>query len=104
MQILLFIPSKTCQAQLPNGFSLPLIGYRADVRDVLLGHPHGLAALPQNAKVGSSSPRRQAQLLAMRPDLRIESIRGNVQTRLSKLDSGEFDAIVLAQAGLSRLN
>ena len=94
---------KDLPAQLPNGFSLPLIGYRADVRDVLLGHPHGLAALPQNAKVGSSSPRRQAQLLAMRPDLRIESIRGNVQTRLSKLDSGEFDAIVLAQAGLSRL-
>lgn len=94
---------KDLPAQLPEGFSLPLIGYRDDVRDVLLGHPQGLAALPQNAKVGSSSPRRQAQLLAMRPDLRIESIRGNVQTRLSKLDSGEFDAIVLAQAGLSRL-
>ena len=94
---------KDLPAQLPEGFSLPLIGYRDDVRDVLLGHPQGLAALPKNAKVGSSSPRRQAQLLAMRPDLRIESIRGNVQTRLSKLDSGEFDAIVLAQAGLSRL-
>ena len=94
---------KDLPAQLPEGFSLPLIGYRDDVRDVLLGHPQGLAALPQNAKVGSSSPRRQAQLLAMRPDLRIESIRGNVQTRLNKLDSGEFDAIVLAQAGLSRL-
>ena len=94
---------KDLPAQLPEGFSLPLIGYRDDVRDVLLGHPQGLAALPQNAKVGSSSPRRQAQLLAMRPDLRIESIRGNVQTRLSKLDNGEFNAIVLAQAGLSRL-
>ena len=93
---------KDLPVHLPNGFSLPLIGYRADVRDVLLGHPHGLAALPQNAKVGSSSPRRQAQLLAMRPYLRIESIQ-YVQTRLSKLDSGEFDAIVLAQAGLSRL-
>lgn len=94
---------KDLPAHLPEGFSLPLIGYRDDVRDVLLGAPEGLAALPPNARVGSSSPRRQAQLLAMRPDLRVESIRGNVQTRLSKLDSGEFDAIVLAQAGLSRL-
>ena len=87
----------------PAGVSLPLIGYRDDVRDVLLGEPEGVAALPPNARVGSSSPRRQAQLLAMRPDLRVDSIRGNVQTRLSKLDGGEFDAIVLAQAGLSRL-
>ena len=94
---------KDLPAQLPEGFSLPFIGFREDVRDVLLGGPGGIAALPPNAKVGSSSPRRQAQLLALRPDLRIESIRGNVQTRLSKLDSGEFDAIVLAQAGLSRL-
>ena len=94
---------KDLPAHLPEGLSLPLIGFRDDVRDVLLGEPEGLAALPPNARVGSSSPRRQAQLLAMRPDLRVDSIRGNVQTRLSKLDSGEFDAIVLAQAGLSRL-
>lgn len=94
---------KDLPAFLPEGFSLPFIGFRDDVRDVLLGCPGGIDQLPQNAKVGSSSPRRQAQLLAHRPDLRVESIRGNVQTRLSKLDSGEFDAIVLAQAGLSRL-
>ena len=94
---------KDLPAHLPKGFSLPLIGYRDDGRDVLLGEPEGVAALPPNARVGSSSPRRQAQLLAMRPDLRVDSIRGNVQTRLSKLDGGEFDAIVLAQAGLSRL-
>ena len=94
---------KDLPAFLPEGFALPFIGFRDDVRDVLLGCPGGLDHLPQNAKVGSSSPRRQAQLLALRPDLRVESIRGNVQTRLSKLDSGEFDAIVLAQAGLSRL-
>ena len=94
---------KDLPAFLPEGFSLPLIGFRDDVRDVLLGCSGGIDQLPQNAKVGSSSPRRQAQLLAHRPDLRVESIRGNVQTRLSKLDSGEFDAIVLAQAGLSRL-
>ena len=94
---------KDLPAHLPEGFSLPLIGYRDDVRDVLLGEPEGVAALPPNARVGSSSPRRQAQLLAMRPDLRVDSIRRNVQTRLSKLAGGEFDAIVLAQAGLSRL-
>lgn len=94
---------KDLPAQLPDGFSLPLIGFRDDVRDVLVGGFGGVDDLPEGAKVGSSSPRRQAQLLARRPDIRVESIRGNVQTRLSKLDSGEFDAIVLAQAGLSRL-
>lgn len=94
---------KDLPAHLPEGFSLPLIGFRDDVRDVLVGGSGGIESLPERAKVGSSSPRRQAQLLARRPDLQVESIRGNVQTRLSKLDSGEFDAIVLAQAGLSRL-
>ena len=94
---------KDLPAHLPDGFSLPLIGFRDDVRDVLVGGPGDVDALPEGAKVGSSSPRRQAQLLARRPDLQVESIRGNVQTRLSKLDSGEFDAIVLAQAGLARL-
>lgn len=94
---------KDLPAHLPEGFDLPLVGFRDDVRDVLLSSHGGIDALPINAKVGSSSPRRQAQLLARRPDLRVVSIRGNVQTRLSKLDSGEFDAIVLAQAGLARL-
>ena len=94
---------KDLPAHLPEGFSLPFIGFRDDVRDVLVGGPGDVNALPKGARVGSSSPRRQAQLLAQRPDLQVESIRGNVQTRLSKLDRGEFDAIVLAQAGLSRL-
>ena len=94
---------KDLPAHLPEVFDLPLIGFREDVRDVLLSKAGGLDTLPANARVGSSSPRRQAQLLAKRPDLRVESIRGNVQTRLSKLDQGEFDAIVLVQAGLSRL-
>jgi hydroxymethylbilane synthase len=84
---------KDLPAHLPEGFSLPFIGFRDDVRDVLVGGPGDVEALPNGAKVGSSSPRRQAQLLAQRPDLQVESIRGNVQTRLSKLDSGEFDAI-----------
>ena len=94
---------KDLPAHLPEGFSLPFVGFREDVRDVLLSRHGALDTLPQHAKVGSSSPRRQAQLLALRPDLQVQSIRGNVQTRLAKLDSGEFDAIVLAQAGLSRL-
>jgi len=94
---------KDLPAHLPEGFSLPVIGFRDDVRDVLVGAPGGIDSLPAQAKIGSSSPRRQAQLLAQRPDLQVESIRGNVQTRLHKLDSGEFDAIILAQAGLSRL-
>ena len=94
---------KDLPAHLPEGFSLPVIGFRDDVRDVLVGAPGGIDSLPAQAKIGSSSPRRQAQLLAQRPDLQVESVRGNVQTRLNKLDSGEFDAIILAQAGLSRL-
>src|SRR5690606_24467311 len=63
----------------------------------------GLDALPQGARVGTSSLRRQAQLRAQRPDLDVVSLRGNVQTRLGKLDAGDFDAILLAAAGLKRL-
>jgi hydroxymethylbilane synthase len=62
-----------------------------------------LAVLPRGARVGTGSVRRQAQLLHVRPDLRVEGVRGNVDTRLAKLDAGEFDALVLAEAGLKRL-
>ena len=75
---------------------------REDVRDRLVGAPR-IADLPRGARVGTSSPRRAAQLLALRPDLRISSIRGNVATRLGKLADGEFDATLLAAAGLKRL-
>jgi hydroxymethylbilane synthase len=75
---------------------------RADVRDRLIG-AESIAALPRGAKVGTSSPRRAAQLKALRPDLVTASIRGNVATRLAKLESGEFDATLLAAAGLDRL-
>lgn len=75
---------------------------RADTRDRLIG-AENLDALPQGARVGTSSPRRTAQLLARRPDLRVASIRGNVQTRLAKIERGEFDATLLAAAGLDRL-
>ncbi len=94
---------KDLPAIVPAEFILGAVGYRADVHDVLVGVSGGITALPPGARVGTSSLRRQAQLLAQRPDLVISSIRGNVGTRLDKLANGEFDAIVLAAAGLDRL-
>jgi hydroxymethylbilane synthase len=89
---------------LPPGLCIACIPAREDPRDVLVAPGHGtLAALPAGARVGTSSLRRMASLIALRPDLRVESIRGNVDTRLRKLEAGEFDAIVLARAGLVRL-
>ncbi len=75
---------------------------RADVRDRLIGAP-SIAELPQRARVGTSAPRRTAQLLRLRPDLKIGLFRGNVQTRLAKLAAGDADATLLAAAGLDRL-
>ncbi|MDX1802670.1 MAG: hydroxymethylbilane synthase [Alcanivorax sp.] len=95
---------KDVPMELPAGFALPVICERDDPRDAFVSNHHdSLAALPQGASVGTSSLRRQAQLKANRPDLAIKSLRGNVQTRLGKLDAGEFDAIILAAAGLKRL-
>ena len=89
---------------LPAGLCIACIPVREDPRDVLVAPDHGtLAALPAGARVGTSSLRRMAQLVAVRPDLRVASIRGNVDTRLRKLVAREFDAIVLARAGLVRL-
>ncbi len=76
---------------------------RVDPRDALVSRSGGLTDLPPGAKVGTSSPRRACQLRAVRPDLQLLDIRGNVDTRLEKLHRGEFDAIVLAAAGLERL-
>jgi hydroxymethylbilane synthase len=86
------------------GLSIGLIPERADARDVLIT-PEGykLDDLPQGAVVGTSSNRRTAQLLAYRPDLSVKSIRGNVDTRLRKVNTDEYDAIVLAAAGVTRL-
>lgn len=75
---------------------------RADTRDRLIG-AENIEALPEGARIGTSSPRRTAQLLARRPDLHCAIIRGNVQTRLAKIEAGEFDATLLAAAGLDRL-
>lgn len=88
----------------PEGLGLAVICEREDPRDALVSQRYNtLSALPAGALVGTSSLRRQCQLLAHRPDLQIEFLRGNVNTRLGKLDRGEYDAIILASAGLLRL-
>ncbi|MDH3642771.1 MAG: hydroxymethylbilane synthase [Gammaproteobacteria bacterium] len=95
---------KDVPAELPEPFAMPVLAFREDVRDALISRSGvGLAELPVGARVGSSSLRRQSQLLSIRGDLDVLPIRGNVDTRLRKLDDGEFDAIVLAAAGLNRL-
>jgi hydroxymethylbilane synthase len=95
---------KDLPGDLPLGLGIAAVLERADARDALLtGSGAALAALPRGARVGTSSLRRQAQLLAARPDLRITTLRGNVDTRLRRLDAGDMDAIVLACAGLIRL-
>lgn len=95
---------KDVPMELPEGLHLPVICPREDPRDAFVSNTYSsLDALPQGAVVGTSSLRRQAQLLALRPDLQIKFLRGNVQTRLRKLDDGEYDAIILAGAGLKRL-
>jgi len=89
---------------LPEGFELVAVLEREDPRDAFVSNRHAsLADLPQGALVGTSSLRRVAQLLALRPDLRVAPLRGNLDTRLRKLDEGGYDAIVLAAAGLMRL-
>jgi hydroxymethylbilane synthase len=93
---------------LPNepaeGVALAIVGPREDPRDALVSHGGvSLAELPEGARVGTGSPRRAALLRAIRPDLRVESIRGNVDTRVRKAHSGDLDAVVLAVAGLKRL-
>lgn len=88
----------------PDGLELGAILARANPLDAFVSNKYNtLADLPDGATVGTSSLRRQLQLLRIRPDLQIKSLRGNVNTRLSKLDAGEFDAIILAAAGLERL-
>lgn len=95
---------KDVPAQLPDGLVLTAILAAENPRDAFVSNRfEGLEALPQGATVGTASLRRQSQLRALRPDLEIGLLRGNVNTRLRKLDDGEFDAILLACAGLQRL-
>ena len=89
----------------PKGLRLAAICSREDTRDAMISEKFAkFSDLPYGAKVGTTSLRRKMQLLIMRPDLEIISLRGNVQTRLRKLKEGEFDAIILAMAGINRLN
>lgn len=97
---------KDVPTRLPDGLYLAAVTERADPRDVLLcrdGFGPGLTDLPPGARVGTSSLRRRAQLLARRPDLEVADLRGNLNTRLTRLDAGDYDAIVLAAAGVLRL-
>jgi hydroxymethylbilane synthase len=96
---------KDVPAFLPSGFALAAHLPREDARDALIARDgaRSLAALPQGASVGTSSPRRQAQLLNLRPDLSIVPLRGNVDTRLTKIAEGAADATILALAGLKRI-
>jgi hydroxymethylbilane synthase len=96
--------AKDLPSELPPDMALAALPRRADARDALISHERlRLAELPAGALVGTSSLRRACQLRALRPDLRIEDLRGNVDTRLRKLHEGQYDAIVLAAAGLVRL-
>jgi hydroxymethylbilane synthase len=95
---------KDVPTETPEGLTIAAIGKREDVRDALLSLSGAtLASLPRGARVGTSSLRRQSQLLYARRDLRMLELRGNVDTRIQKLRRGDYDAIVLAKAGLDRL-
>ncbi|MCY4329233.1 MAG: hydroxymethylbilane synthase [Endozoicomonadaceae bacterium] len=96
---------KDVPAIIPEGLSVPVICKRENPQDAFVSNNYKcLDDLPENAVVGTSSLRRQCQLLALRPDLTIRFLRGNINTRLNKLDAGLYDAIILATAGLIRLD
>ena len=95
---------KDVPTELPKNFQIAAITKRAQPFDAFVSNNfQTFASLPENAIVGTSSLRRAAQILSLRPDLQIKNLRGNVETRLKKLDAGDFDAIILAAAGLERL-
>jgi len=95
---------KDVPTEMPEGLLLAAITEREDARDAMLSEKYAnIDALPQGAVVGTSSLRRRMQILALRPDLTIKDLRGNVDTRIRKLKEGEFDAIILASAGINRL-
>jgi hydroxymethylbilane synthase len=95
---------KDVPTDLPEGMTLAAMLPRADPRDAFVSNRFAtFESLPQGARVGTSSPRRQCQIRFLRPDLQLSSLRGNVETRLRKLDANEHDAIILASAGLTRL-
>lgn len=94
---------KDVPTEFPQGLHLAVICEREDPRDAFISHVPHFVELPKGARVGTSSLRRSSQLLNIRPDLLIHSLRGNVETRLRKLDEGQFEAVILAAAGVKRL-
>jgi len=95
--------AKDVPGALPNGLAIIGTPPAEDARDAIVGGARSIEELPEGARVGTSSLRRRSQLLAIRPDLAVTELRGNVDTRLRKLKEGDYDAIVLAHAGLRRL-
>lgn len=96
---------KDVPMELPPGLILPVIGKRTEPRDAFVSNNYAsIAQLPTGSSIGTSSLRRQTQIRAMRPDLELRQLRGNMNTRLGRLDNGDFDAIILAAIGLERLN
>ncbi|HEX2128180.1 MAG TPA: hydroxymethylbilane synthase [Solirubrobacterales bacterium] len=95
--------AKDLPGELPDGLTLAGVPGREDPTDAFIGAAGSLDEVPEGARIGTSSLRRRSQLLASRPDLQVEGLRGNVDTRLRKLAEGEYEGIVLASAGLARL-
>ncbi len=95
--------AKDLPSELPDGLEIAGVPSREDPRDAYVGSVTSLGEVPEGSRIGTSSLRRRAQILALRPDLEVVEVRGNVDTRLGKLEAGEFDGLVLAAAGLRRL-
>jgi hydroxymethylbilane synthase len=95
--------AKDLPTDLPDGLEIAGVPEREDPRDAYVGHVSSLGEVPEGARIGTSSLRRRAQILARRPDLEVVELRGNVDTRLARYEAGDFDGLVLATAGLRRL-
>jgi hydroxymethylbilane synthase len=95
--------AKDLPTDLPEGLEIAGVPAREDARDAYIGSVSSLGQVPEGSRIGTSSLRRRAQILALRPDLEVAEVRGNVDTRLAKLEAGEFDGLVLAAAGMRRL-
>jgi hydroxymethylbilane synthase len=95
--------AKDLPTDLPEGLEIVGVSVREDPRDAYIGHVTSLGEVPEGARIGTSSLRRRAQILALRPDLEVVELRGNVDTRLGRFEAGDFDGLVLAAAGLRRL-
>jgi hydroxymethylbilane synthase len=95
--------AKDLPSDLPEGLEIAGVPEREDPRDAYIGKVSSLGAVPEGSRIGTSSLRRRAQILARRPDLEIVELRGNVDTRLGRLEAGDYDGLILAAAGLRRL-